>query len=42
MKITFIIIVFNEDYYDILVDELQNLELDTKRDGQFIKVFKKN
>ena len=37
----FIIIVFNEDYYGILVDEFEKLELDTKRDGQFIKVFKK-
>ena len=40
--IYFIIIVFNEDYYGILVDEFEKLELDTKRDGQFIKVFKKN
>ncbi len=38
----FTIIVFNEDYYDILIDEFEKLELSTKRDGQFIKVFKKN
>ena len=37
----FTIIVFNEDYYEILNEELQNLELDTKKEGQFIKVFKK-
>ena len=38
----FTIIVFNEDYYEILNEELINLELNTKRDGQFIKVFKKD
>tara|TARA_A100001388_G_scaffold209355_1_gene159838 strand:+ start:1975 stop:2589 length:615 start_codon:yes stop_codon:yes gene_type:complete len=37
----FTIIVFNEDYYELLNEELQNLELDTKKEGQFIKVFKK-
>ena len=38
----FTIIVFNEDYYEILnEEELQNLELDTKKEGQFIKSFKK-
>ena len=37
----FTIIVFNEDYYELLHEELQNLELDTKKEGQFIKVFKK-
>jgi len=37
----FTIIVFNEDYFEILNDELIKLELNTKRDGQFIKVFKK-
>ena len=37
----FTIIVFNEDYYELLNKELQNLELDTKKEGQFIKVFKK-
>ena len=37
----FTIIVFNEDYFDLVNEELQNLELNTKRDGQFIKVFKK-
>ena len=37
----FTIIVFNEDYFDLVNKELQNLELNTKRDGQFIKVFKK-
>jgi len=37
----FTIIVFNEDYFEILNEELIKLELNTKRDGQFIKVFKK-
>ena len=37
----FTIIVFNEDYYELLNEELKNLELDTKKEGQFIKVFKK-
>ena len=37
----FTVIVFNEDYFEILNDELIKLELNTKRDGQFIKVFKK-
>ena len=37
----FTIIVYNEDYYELLNEELQNLELDTKKEGQFIKVFKK-
>ena len=37
----FTIIVFNEDYYELLNEELQNLELNTKKEGQFIKVFKK-
>ena len=37
----FTIIVFNEDYFDLVNKELQNLELNTKREGQFIKVFKK-
>ena len=37
----FTIIVFNEDYFDLVNEELQNLELNTKREGQFIKVFKK-
>ena len=37
----FTIIVFNEDYFDLVNEELQNLELNTKRDGQFVKVFKK-
>ena len=33
--------MFNEDYFEILNEELIKLELNTKRDGQFIKVFKK-
>ena len=37
----FTVIVFNEDYFEILNEELIKLELNTKRDGQFIKVFKK-
>ena len=37
----FTIIVFNEDYFEIVNEELIKLELNTKRDGQFIKVFKK-
>ena len=37
----FLIIVFNEDYHDILNIEFEKLELDTLRDGQFIKVFKR-
>ena len=37
----FTIIVFNEDYYEIINEELKNLELDTRKEGQFIKVFKK-
>ena len=37
----FTIIVFNEDYYEMLNEELQTLELNTKKEGQFIKVFKK-
>ena len=37
----FTLIVFNEDYFEILNEELIKLELNTKRDGQFIKVFKK-
>ena len=37
----FTVIVFNEDYFEILNEELIKLGLNTKRDGQFIKVFKK-
>ena len=37
----FTIIVFNEDYYEMLNEELQTLGLNTKKEGQFIKVFKK-
>ena len=37
----FTVIVFNEDYFEMLNEELIKLELNTKRDGQFIKVFKK-
>ena len=37
----FTIIVFNEDYYEMLNEELQSLGLNTKKEGQFIKVFKK-
>ena len=37
----FTVIVFNEDYFEILNEELIKLELNTKRNGQFIKVFKK-
>ena len=37
----FTIIVFNEDYYELLNEELQTLGLNTKKEGQFIKVFKK-
>ena len=38
----FTVIVFNEDYFEILNEELIKLELNTKRDGQFIKFLKKN
>ena len=38
----FTIIVFNEDYYEMLNEELQTLGLNTKKEGQFIKVFKKD
>ena len=37
----FLLVIFNEDYFSLLNEELEKLDLTVNKDGQFIKIDKK-